>query len=115
MSNTPDKIKKYLEENDYRLYDLIWKRALASQMKDSISKTVSIDLLAGDDFLFKFSGSYLDFPGFKEVYSFGDNDEKERENKKILESLKINDELNIDSVTQNKNLLNLRPDIIKQV
>ena len=98
MSNTPDKIKKYLEENDYRLYDLIWKRALASQMKDSISKTVSIDLLAGDDFLFKFSGSYLDFPGFKEVYSFGDNDEKERENKKILESLKINDELNIDSV-----------------
>ena len=98
MSNTPDKIKKYLEENDYRLYDLIWKRALASQMKDSISKTVSIDLLAGDDFLFKFSGSYLDFSGFKEVYSFGDNDEKERENKKILESLKINDELNIDSV-----------------
>ena len=98
MSNTPNKIKKYLEENDYRLYDLIWKRALASQMKDSISKTVSIDLLAGDDFLFKFSGSYLDFPGFKEVYSFGDNDEKERENKKILESLKINDELNIESV-----------------
>ena len=98
MSNTPDKIKKYLEENDYRLYDLIWKRALASQMKDSISKTVSIDLLAEDDFVFKFSGSYLYFPGFKEVYSFGDNDEKERENKKILESLKINDELNIDSV-----------------
>ena len=98
MSNTPDKIKKYLEENDYRLYDLIWKRALASQMKDSISKTVSIDLSAGDDFLFKFSGSYLDFPGFKEIYSFGDNDEKERENKKILESLKINDELYIDSV-----------------
>ena len=98
MSNTPNKIKKYLEENDYRLYDLIWKRALASQMKDSISKTVSIDLLAGDDFLFKFSGSYLDFSGFKEVYSFGDNDEKEKENKKILESLKINDELNIDSV-----------------
>ena len=98
MSNTPDKIKKYLEENDYRLYDLIWKRALASQMKDSISKTVSIDLLAEDDFVFKFSGSYLYFPGFKEVYSIGDNDEKERENKKILESLKINDELNIDSV-----------------
>ena len=28
MSNTPNKIKKYLEENDYRLYDLIWKRTL---------------------------------------------------------------------------------------
>jgi DNA topoisomerase-1 len=64
MSNTPSAVKKYLEENDYKLYDLIWKRTLASQMKDS----------------------------------FSDNDEKEKENKKILESLKINDELNLDSV-----------------
>ena len=93
MSNTPSAVKKYLEENDYRLYDLIWKRTLASQMKDSISKTVSIDLSMEDDFTFRYSGSYLEFSGFKEVYSFSDNDEKEKENKKILESLKINDEL----------------------
>ena len=98
MSNTPSAVKKYLEENDYKLYDLIWKRTLASQMKDSISKTVSIDLSMENDFTFKYSGSYLEFPGFKEVYSFSDNDEKEKENKKILESLKINDELNLDSV-----------------
>ena len=98
MSNTPSAVKKYLEENDYRLYDLIWKRTLASQMKDSISKTVSIDLSMEDDFTFRYSGSYLEFSGFKEVYSFSDNDEKEKENKIILESLKINDELNLDSV-----------------
>ena len=96
MSNTPSAVKKYLEENDYRLYDLIWKRTLASQMKDSISKTVSIDLSMEDDFTFRYSGSYLEFSGFKEVYSFSDNDEKEKENKLILESLKINDELNLD-------------------
>jgi DNA topoisomerase-1 len=98
MSNTPSAVKNYLEENDYRLYDLIWKRTLASQMKDSISKTVSIDLSMDNEFTFKYSGSYLEFPGFKEVYSFSDNDEKERENKKILESLKINDELSLDKV-----------------
>jgi DNA topoisomerase-1 len=67
-------------------------------MKDSISKTVSIDLSMEDDFTFRYSGSYLEFSGFKEVYSFSDNDEKEKENKMILESLKINDELNLDSV-----------------
>ena len=84
-------------------------------MKDSISKTVSIDLLAEDDFVFKFSGSYLYFPGFKEVYSIGDNDEKERENKKILESLKINDELNIDSVNTEQKFTQPPADIIRQV
>ncbi len=98
MSNTPDKVKKFLEDNDYKIYDLIWKRTLASQMKDSISKTVSIDLSMEDKFLFKYSGSYLEYPGFKEIYSFNENDEKEKENKQILESLTINDELSLDKV-----------------
>ena len=98
MSNSPENIKKYLESNDFKLYDLIWRRTLASQMKDSISKTVSVSLATGDDFTFKYSGSYLEFSGYKEVYSFSDNDEKEKENKKVLESLKTNDELKISSV-----------------
>jgi len=93
-----DNVKKFLEDNDYKLYDLIWKRTLASQMKDSISKTVSIDLSMDDKFLFKYSGSYLEFSGFKEIYSFNENDEKEKENKKILESLAINDELSLDKI-----------------
>ncbi len=98
MSNSPEKIKKFLESNDYKLYDLIWRRTLASQMKDSISKTVSVSLATSDDFTFRYSGSYLEFSGYKEVYSFSDNDEKEKENKKVLESLKTNDELKISSV-----------------
>ena len=98
MSNTPEKVKSFLEDNDYKIYDLIWKRTLASQMKDSISKTVSIDLSMGDKFLFKYSGSYLEYPGFKEVYSFNENDEKEKANKHILESLTLNDQLSLDKV-----------------
>jgi len=98
MKNTPDSVKKYLEQNDFKLYDLIWKRTLASQMKDSRSKTVSIELSMENEFIFKYSGSYLEYPGYKEIYSFSDSDETEKDNKKILESLKEGDELILNNV-----------------
>ena len=98
MENTPDSVKKYLEQNDFKLYDLIWKRTLASQMKDSRSKTVSVELSMENEFTFKYSGSYLEYPGYKEIYSFSDSDETEKDNKKILESLKEGDELILSNV-----------------
>ena len=67
-------------------------------MKDSISKTMSIEFSLGNEFTFKFSGSYLDFPGFKKIYKFSDNDLKEEENKKVLEGLKVGDDLNIKDI-----------------
>ena len=98
MENTPDRVKKYLEQNDFKLYDLIWKRTLASQMRDSRSKTVSVELSMENEFTFKYSGSYLEYPGYKEIYSYSDNDETEKDNKKILESLKEGDELILSNV-----------------
>ena len=98
MENTPDSLKKYLEQNDFRLYDLIWKRTLASQMRDSRSKTVSVELSMENEFTFKYSGSYLEYPGYKEIYSFSDSDETEKDNKKILESLTEGDELILSNV-----------------
>ena len=98
MENTPDNVKKYLEQNDFKLYDLIWKRTLASQMRDSRSKTVSVELSMENEFTFKYSGSYLEYPGYKEIYSFSDSDETEKDNKKILESLKEGDELILSNV-----------------
>jgi DNA topoisomerase-1 len=98
MENTPDSVKKYLEQNDFKLYDLIWKRTLASQMRDSRSKTVSVELSMENEFTFKYSGSYLEYPGYKEIYSFSDSDETEKDNKKILESLKEGDELILSNV-----------------
>ena len=98
MENTPDSVKKYLEQNDFKLYDLIWKRTLASQMRDSRSKTVSVELSMENEFTFKYSGSYLEYPGYKEIYSFSDSDETEKDNKKILESLTEGDELILSNV-----------------
>jgi DNA topoisomerase-1 len=51
-----------------------------------------------NEFTFKYSGSYLEYPGYKEIYSFSDSDETEKDNKKILESLTEGDELILSNV-----------------
>ena len=94
---TPEKIKGFLDDQEFKLYELIWKRTVASQMKDAVYNQVSIELELNNKYLFKYSGSYLKDYGFKKVYDLSDNSQKE-ENKKILEKLKTNDVLDIKEV-----------------
>ena len=69
----PESLKKYLESDQYRLYDLIWKRALASQMASAVYDTVGVDLRPSADEsgenLFRATGSVLVEPGFRAVYT----------------------------------------------
>ena len=94
---TPEKIKGFLDDQESKLYELIWKRTVASQMKDAVYNQVSIELELNNKYLFKYSGSYLKDYGFKKVYDLSDNSQKE-DNKKILEKLKTNDVLDIKEV-----------------
>ncbi|MCA6072003.1 MAG: type I DNA topoisomerase [Endomicrobium sp.] len=71
----PSKIKHSLSPDEFKLYDLIWKRFLASQMADANYNTVTAEISA-KDYLFKASGSTLLFDGFLKVYNI-DDDEKE--------------------------------------
>jgi DNA topoisomerase-1 len=71
----PSKIKQSLSSDEFRLYDLIWKRFLASQMADAIYNTITVEILA-KNYLFKTSGSALLFDGFLKVYGI-DDDEKD--------------------------------------
>lgn len=63
----PDDIKDHLDSRQYKLYKLIWQRALASQMKPALLDTVSADISA-DDCIFKSNGSTINFQGFLKVY-----------------------------------------------
>jgi len=99
ISNTPSKIKKYLEDGEYKLYELIWKRTVASQMIDAVNQQVGIDLNLDDKYGFRYSGSFLKNNGFKEIYDLSDDDAKDKLNKKILENLKKGDKLNIKDVS----------------
>ena len=76
--NTPEKIAGYLSKDQLSLYTLIWKRFVASQMKQALIDTSLISIKAGS-YLFAASGSTIKFPGFMTLYmSVDDADERKR-------------------------------------
>ncbi len=72
----PAKIKKSLTKDQFRLYGLIWKRTVACQMIHATLDTVSVDLAANDEIVFRANGSTLVDPGFMAVYQEGADDVK---------------------------------------
>lgn len=81
---SPDSIRDALTVDQARLYELIWKRTLASQMNPARFDTVSVDIrLGGDDTLFRASGQTLIFPGFIAVYQEDTDDSTEEEGGKL--------------------------------
>ena len=77
VAHTPESLKDALDEDQYRLYSLIWKRTMACQMVPAVFDTVAIDLAAGDPdegHRFRANGSVLVEPGFMAVYKEGRDD-----------------------------------------
>lgn len=65
----PDKVRRYLREEEAALYDLIWKRTMASQMESAELDQVAIDIAAADGkSMLRTTGSVVKFPGFLSVY-----------------------------------------------
>ena len=71
MDFEPDRIKKYLSSDQYKLYKLIWDRFLASQMASADLNTVNAELEA-NGYIFHSSGYNVKFSGFLSVYDPGD-------------------------------------------
>ena len=63
----PENIKKSLTPDQFKLYKLIWSRFIASQMKDAILDTMSIDILC-NEYIFSATGSVVAFSGFLSLY-----------------------------------------------
>ncbi len=78
--NTPEKVKPFLSSDQFRLYQLIWTRTVASQMAPALLEATTIDLAAGERFIFRATGQVIRFPGFMKLYIEGtDNPEEEQE------------------------------------
>ncbi|KHD38076.1 DNA topoisomerase I [Clostridium acetobutylicum] len=77
---TPDMVKSSLKDDQYKLYNLIWSRFMASQMANCILNTLSIEIKNGE-YTFRASGSNVKFEGFMRVYKY--NIEEEEHNEKI--------------------------------
>jgi DNA topoisomerase-1 len=76
IRKTPEEIKKYLSTEQLKLYDLIWKRTISSQMIHATINTVSVDFKCGDGNLFRATGSTIVDPGFMAVYQEDVDDKK---------------------------------------
>ena len=84
---TPDSIKQYLDEKQYKLYKLIWERTLATQMTPAVLYSTAISI--SDEqakYTFRANGQTVKFPGFLKVYSTATKEE-------LLPPLKENDEV----------------------
>lgn len=68
INNTPEKVKKYLSSDEYKLYKMIYSRALASLMKDAKTLATTI-ILDNNDYKFKSTGSVITFDGYLKIYS----------------------------------------------
>ena len=78
----PSQIKDHLSAEQYKLYDLIWKRTIACQMIHATLNMVAVDLSCGDGkHVFRATGSTIAMPGFMAVYLEGKDDSKESDDK----------------------------------
>lgn len=91
VNREPDKIKSSLSKDQYKLYNLIWRRFVASQMADAIYENVSIECKI-DNYIFRATGSKQIFDGYTRVYNFTDRDDK------ILPQIEIGDKLDITEI-----------------
>ncbi len=93
--NTPDELEKKLEKGQYRLYNLIWQRAIATQMPAAEFNTTSIDTemtcLNKKIYLFRSSGQIMIFPGYLKIYP-------EKTNEQELPDIKENEIVSLKKI-----------------
>lgn len=97
---TPAQVSRHLSDDERRLYELIWKRAVASQMVPATLNTVSVDLAAGSEHSFRASGTTVVDPGFLAVYEEGKDSksaEDEDEGRK-LPAMKTGDRVPLERI-----------------
>ena len=92
---TPDSIKSSLSKDQFKLYNLIWRRFVASQMEDSVFDVLNVECKVGD-FIFKATGSKMKFDGYTKIYNFTEREDK------ILPPIEEGDSLNIEEFIPNQ-------------
>ncbi len=101
----PVSLKEYLSADQLKLYDLIWKRMVTSQMAAAIFNNVTVDISAAANtqkYLFRASSSVLTFPGFLTLYSEGSDSDENGNGKTSLPELTQGDPLDLIKLLPNQ-------------
>lgn len=100
IERSPERIKDSLSPEQYKLYNLIWRRFVASQMKDAEFDTTVITFNSNNN-IFKTTGSILQFEGYKRVYNYSDGSKDV-----TLPNINEGDEISINEVLPEKHFTN---------
>ena len=112
---TPESVTEFLTAEQYKLYDLIWKRTVACQMIHATIDTVAVDLACGKDNTFRANGHVIANPGFMHVYQEGMDDKKaDQDEEKILPQLKEGEEVDLNAINCNQHFTEPPPRSLKQ-
>ncbi len=101
LTRTPKQMKKYLNDEMFKLYDLIYKRTLASQMEAAVYDQVAVDFKEETtNSTLRANGSILKFDGFLKLYREGldDGDKDENDTNRLLPPLEVGQKINLDEV-----------------
>jgi DNA topoisomerase-1 len=83
VSRSPESVRNNLTSDQFRLYDLIWKRTVASQMSDALLDSTRLEITttgkSGQAYLFRASGSVMKFPGFRTLYMEAKDEEEAKD------------------------------------
>jgi DNA topoisomerase-1 len=99
---TPKQLARELNRDELALYDLVWKRTLASQMEDARGQTVSLRIGAtgasGEDAEFGASGTVITFRGFLAAYEPGKDEPSDDDEERVLPHLSVGQEVTLTSL-----------------
>lgn len=100
VQREPAQVRQYLDDAQFKLYNLIWKRMVSSQMANARYENTSVDIEAKrpsskPGYLFRTSSSKLEFPGFTTLYTEGRDEGDEDEKHHVLPDLKKGDLLKL--------------------
>ena len=106
IANTPARVSQYLSDDQRRLYDLIWKRTVASQMADGVDERTRAEIGAkltdGKTHHMRATGSVMVFDGFRVLYIEAKDEDSESEDARRLPSLVEGETLNLIKVNSDQ-------------
>jgi DNA topoisomerase-1 len=101
---TPNDVKSILESDELKLYTLIWKRAIASQMADAVFESTKVEITSPEGWVsFKANGSVLTFEGYQKIYNYSESEDS------LLPKLKKDEMLNLEEVLGNQHFTSPPP------
>ena len=99
IARTPAQLKQFLTSDQFRLYELVWKRTVASQMTQAIFDATSVDISAGENYMFRATGQVIRFPGFMKLYIEGTDNGGDENKEGLLPPLSEGEKLTSEQIT----------------